>query len=71
VQTFLQAGSLNISDRVDAGVQVELARRGHRVATRATPIATPVMLAIDPESGILRAAGDPAARRHAAGLGSG
>jgi gamma-glutamyltranspeptidase/glutathione hydrolase len=70
-QTFLRAGSLRISDRVSPEVRDELARRGHEVTPSATPIATPVMLAIDPQSGTLYAAGDPAARRHAAGLGEG
>jgi gamma-glutamyltranspeptidase / glutathione hydrolase len=68
-QTFIRAGSLNISDRVDPQVQEELARRGHQIAARSTPIATPVMLSIDQRSGMLFAAGDPAAGRHAAGLG--
>jgi gamma-glutamyltranspeptidase/glutathione hydrolase len=67
-QTFLRAGSLRISDRVDPHVQEELARRGHQIDATPAPIATPVMLAIDPRSGLLSAAGDPAAGRHAAGL---
>jgi gamma-glutamyltranspeptidase/glutathione hydrolase len=65
---FTVAGSLSISDRVDAGVQEELARRGHQVAVKAAPIATPVMLHVDPDCGMLSAAGDPAAGRHAARL---
>jgi gamma-glutamyltranspeptidase/glutathione hydrolase len=67
-QTFLRAGSMTLSDRVEPRVREELARRGHEITARATPIATPVMLAIDPRSGMLSAAGDPAAGRHAAGL---
>jgi gamma-glutamyltranspeptidase/glutathione hydrolase len=67
-QTFLRAGSLRISDRVDRKAQEELARRGHEVAATSGPIATPVMLSIDPGSGRLYAASDPAAGRHAAGL---
>jgi len=70
-QTFLGPGSLNISDRVDPRVREELARRGHQVAVRSGPIATPVMLAIDPNTGLFRAAGDPTAGRHAAGLNEG
>lgn len=68
-QTFIQAGSLTISDSVDQGVREELARRGHRVAAKSTPIAVPVMIYIDPESGTFHGAGDPATGRHAAGLG--
>jgi gamma-glutamyltranspeptidase/glutathione hydrolase len=67
-QTFIQAGSLAISDSVNPTVQQELADRGHQVAAQASPIATPVMLYIDPDSSMLSAAGDPAAGRHAAGL---
>jgi gamma-glutamyltranspeptidase/glutathione hydrolase len=70
-QTFLKAGSLAISDRVSPGVREELARRGHEVTAESAPIATPVMIHIDPASGVYRAAGDPAAGRHAAGLAAG
>ena len=68
-QTFIQAGSLTISDTVSQSVQEELARRGHQLEASASPIATPVMLYIDQDSGLFYAAGDPAAGRHAAGLG--
>jgi gamma-glutamyltranspeptidase/glutathione hydrolase len=67
-QTFLRAGSLSISDQVDGNVRAELARRGHEVAVKSGPIATPVMLHVDGESGTFYATGDPAARRHAAGM---
>ena len=70
-QTFKKAGSLTISDRVDPGVRDDLASRGHQVEAKAGPIATPVMLHVDRESGMLRAAGDPAAGRHAAALEEG
>lgn len=66
--TFKQVGSLAISDRVSREVRDALAARGHRVAPSAGPIATPVMLYVDPENGRFHAAGDPAAGRHAAGL---
>ena len=68
-QAFKQAGSLTISDSVSQNVMEELVRRGHQIKASASPIATPVMLYIDQDSGMLYAAGDPAARRHAAGLG--
>jgi gamma-glutamyltranspeptidase/glutathione hydrolase len=67
--TFKKVGSLSISDRVSPNVRNELTRRGHRVEPSAGPIATPVMLFIDQESGAIHAAGDPDAGRHAAGLG--
>jgi gamma-glutamyltranspeptidase/glutathione hydrolase len=66
-QTFLKAGSLAISERVPAPVRQDLAGRGHQVEARASHIATPVMLYIDP-AGVFHAAGDPEAGRHAAGL---
>ncbi len=66
--TFKSVGSLSIGERVGRDVRAELAARGHRVASTNGPIATPVMLFIDQESGRFHAAGDPAAGRHAAGL---
>ena len=68
-QTFKQAGSLTISESVGQNVREDLARRGHQVTTTPGAIANPVMIYIDQRSGTLHAAGDPAARRHAAGLG--
>ena len=67
-QTFKKAGSLTISDSIDAGVQEDLSQRGHELTAKASPIANPVMLYIDRDSDIIYAAGDPKARRHAAGL---
>lgn len=67
-EAFLQAGSLTISDQVATPVREELARRGHEVIAKSSPIATPVMLYADPASGVYHAAGDPATGRHAAGL---
>lgn len=67
-ETFKQAGSLTISDQIDLAVRDELTGRGHQIAVKDRPIAVPVMLHIDPESGLYSAAGDPAAGRHAAGL---
>ena len=67
-QTFIQAGSLTISDSVSQSVRQELAGRGHQLEAKASPIATPVMLYIDQDSGMIYGAGDPAARRHAASM---
>ncbi|MDA0748146.1 MAG: gamma-glutamyltransferase [bacterium] len=67
-QTFKKAGSLTVSDKLDPAVQKELASRGHEVIAKTPPIATPVMLYVDPDSGLFYAAGDPKAGRHAAGL---
>ena len=68
-QTFIRPGSLTISASVDRGVRETLSRRGHQVEVKDGPIATPVMLYADATSGVYYAAGDPAAGRHAAGLG--
>jgi len=67
-RTFKGPGSLTVSDTVDDGIREELSRRGHELEVKASPIALPVMLYIDQESGVLHAAGDPKASRHAAGL---
>ncbi len=69
-QTLGAAGSLTISDKIAPEVRADLAQRGHTVAAKAGPIATPVMLYADPATGIYSAAGDPATGRHAAGLGT-
>ncbi|MBT6146615.1 MAG: hypothetical protein HOH74_14350, partial [Gemmatimonadetes bacterium] len=66
-QTFKDAGSLQINEAIPEAIRQDLGARGHRVATTSGPIGTPVMLQIDPD-GVARAAGDPAARRHAAAV---
>jgi gamma-glutamyltranspeptidase/glutathione hydrolase len=68
-QTFKRPGALTVSDRIPEGVREELARRGHSLVATASHVATPVMLTIDQDTGVFSAAGDPAAGRHAAGLG--
>ncbi len=67
-QTFIEPGSLSISDQVSECVQEELSHRGHKCEIMASPIASPVMLTIDHGSGLYHAAGDPNTQRHAAGL---
>ncbi|MBC8444922.1 MAG: gamma-glutamyltransferase [Chloroflexi bacterium] len=67
-RAFIQAGSLTVNTLVDVDVARELAARGHKLSSTEGAIAAPVMLYVDPDSGIMYAAGDPAARRHAAGV---
>jgi hypothetical protein len=43
-----------------------LRARGHKVVVVKSPIWVPSMLTIDPHSGLIQAAGDPKAGRHAA-----
>jgi gamma-glutamyltranspeptidase / glutathione hydrolase len=68
-RTFKGPGSLTVSDTVDEGIREELSQRGHELEVKTAPIALPVMITIDQQSGVLHAAGDPKASRHAAGLG--
>ncbi len=65
---FVSAGSLQVDDGVAPGVREELSRRGHKVTVTSRPIAHPVMLYIDHKTGMIHAAGDPKAHRHAAAL---
>jgi gamma-glutamyltranspeptidase/glutathione hydrolase len=65
---FLKAGSLELDKSTAAEIRQELTRRGHAVETTEKPIAHPVMLFIDQQSGTIHAAGDPKAKRHAAAL---
>jgi gamma-glutamyltranspeptidase len=67
-EAFIEAGSLTVNAGLDQETQAALARRGHTVRVKDGPIANPVMLYVDQENGQLYAAGDPAARRHAAAL---
>ena len=56
--------------RVNAGVGeevlAELEARGHRLERASPPLWHPSVLRIDPATGLLDAAGDPEAGRHAA-----
>jgi gamma-glutamyltranspeptidase/glutathione hydrolase len=65
---FIQASSLTVNAQVVGPVQEELIHRGHKLATTDGAIAAPSMLYLDRESDTLHAAGDPAARRHAAAI---
>ena len=65
---FVAAGSLQLSSDVSEEVKAELSARGHKLKTTSRPIAHPVMIFIDHRSGMIHAAGDPKARRHAAAL---
>jgi len=60
--------SLTVDDRLAEGVRDELTKRGHTIRTTSRPIAHPVMIYVDPDTGMIHAAGDPKAKRHAAAL---
>ena len=65
---FVGRGELRVYEETPAEVREDLARRGHLISTTKGPIGNPVMIHIDPVTGLISAAGDPKASRHAAAL---
>jgi gamma-glutamyltranspeptidase/glutathione hydrolase len=65
-KTLVKLTSLTLSEEIPQNVKDDLRSRGHIIETSKVPIATPVMLTRDPDSGIMCAAGDPKTGRHAA-----
>jgi gamma-glutamyltranspeptidase / glutathione hydrolase len=65
-QTPPELGLVRISAEVGDETLDALKARGHRVAAVKSAIWVPSMMTIDPHSGLIRAAGDPKAGRHAA-----
>lgn len=65
---LVELGSLQLSDEIPMQVRTALSERGHKITATSKPIAHPVMLFIDRKSGTIYAAGDPAAKRHAAAI---
>jgi len=65
---FLKPGGATLQTTIPEETRKELEARGHVVGTTAGPIGHPVMLTIDHSTGVIQAAGDPAARRHAAAV---
>jgi len=65
-ETLGTLASLTVNESVDENTRRELGSRGHKIETTAKPIAYPVMIYRDPKNGLIHAAGDPKARRHAA-----
>jgi len=61
-----EPASLELSDKVPPEVIEELKSRGHDVRVYSGPYWSPSMMVFD-ESGLIRAAGDPAAQRFSAG----
>jgi gamma-glutamyltranspeptidase / glutathione hydrolase len=61
--------SLTVNDAVPETVQQNLAVRGHQLQVVTGPIASPVMLYLNPDDGLTYGAGDPAAGRHAGAVG--
>jgi gamma-glutamyltranspeptidase/glutathione hydrolase len=67
-ETLGTLASLTVDEKMDEAVRDDLARRGHKITTTARPIAHPVMIYADPATGMIHAAGDPKAGRHAAAV---
>ena len=65
---FVGRGELRVNEEIPADVQKDLAGRGHLVGTTPGPIAHPVMIFVEHSTGMIYAAGDPKAQRHAAAV---
>ena len=66
--TLVKLTSLTLGEEIPQSVKDDLRSHGYRIETSKVPIATPVMLMRDPDSGLVYAAGDPKAGRHAAAV---
>jgi len=62
---FVGRGELKVHQEIPEAVRKNLSDRGHLLEIVDTPIAHPVMIVIDQQSGLMHAAGDPKANRHA------
>ncbi len=67
-RAFMSPGSLRVNCGIGNSVRTELESRGHNLSCTAEPIASPVMIYVDQDTGTICAAGDPDADRHAAAL---
>jgi gamma-glutamyltranspeptidase/glutathione hydrolase len=67
-KTLGRLGDLAVEDRISEGVVAELKKRGHKIKTFSGARSHPIMLYVDPETGMMYAAGDPRVGRHAAVL---
>ena len=70
-KTIGRLGSLTVNDTVSKSAQEELAARGHKLKVNHGAIGAPVMLYVEPAGGMVYAAGDPSANRHAAAVPEG
>lgn len=65
---MMELGGLTVDESLSEATLDELVQRGHQIRTTRGPVGHPVMLLIDPASGLIQAAGDPEAKRHAAAI---
>lgn len=61
-------GNIRVNSRLNKDVIGQLIKRGHIIKTTKNPIGFPIMLYIDQKTGIVHAAGDPDAKRHAGAI---
>jgi len=62
---FAGRGELKVNGEIPVAVRNDLLNRGHLLEIVPSPIAHPVMIFIDQKTGLMHAAGDPKANRHA------
>ena len=62
---FVGRGELKVNEEIPEAVRKNLSDRGHLLGIVPSPIAHPVMIFIDHKTGLMHAAGDPKAKRHA------
>ncbi len=62
---FVGRGELKVNEEIPQAVRKNLSDRGHLLGIVPSPIAHPVMIFIDHKTGLMHAAGDPKANRHA------
>jgi len=62
-----QLASLYLNEYIDPKIISDLKQRGHKVTLIEVPYSHDVILTVDPQSGLIRAAGDPRAKRPFAG----
>lgn len=67
-KTLGTLASLTLDEGIGEAASTVLAARGHKINKTSGPIARPVMIYLDPSTGVIYAAGDPKAKRHAAAL---
>ena len=67
-ETLGTMGSLRLNEGIGKTVAKGLESRGHVVETTSSHIANPVMIYVDPNTGIMYAAGDHRAKRHVGAL---
>jgi gamma-glutamyltranspeptidase / glutathione hydrolase len=67
-KAILRLGSLAVNDSFSRSTRDQLAMRDHKLTVERAAIGAPVMLYFEPLGGMVYAAGDPSAKRHAAAV---